>query len=50
MTSEISRKTGCMKARIKKVKVEAYDFLARDREKVKCECRKIKIQTSVANR
>ena len=42
MALERRRKTCCMKAEMKKVKAEAYEFLARDMEKVKYECHLLK--------
>ena len=42
MACEMSRATRSMKAEKKNMKVEAYECLARDREKVKYECHLIK--------
>ena len=48
MAREMRRKTSCMEVEMKNVKGEAYDCLAREREKVKHECLSIKMQTRVA--
>ena len=50
MDREMRRKLRCMKAEMKKVKVEAYECLSRDREKVKHEFHIRKMQTSVIKR
>ena len=44
------RKTRCMKAEMKKLKMEAYECLAREREEVKIDFHIITIQTSVTER
>ena len=50
ISHEMGRKTYCIEAEMKKVKVEAYYCFSKEREKVKHECHLRKMQTSAADR